>query len=66
MSMPVSAEATGLHVDDDLNGWTYIMRNFQHAGDWIPALHGKVQAALEPMARQLQRPLWRGCGLFDR
>ena len=51
MSMPVGAEATGLHVVDDLNGWTYIMSNFQHAGDWIPALHGKVQAALEPMVR---------------
>ena len=51
MSMPVGAEATGLHVVDDLNGWTYIMSNFQHAGDWIPALHGKVQAALEPLVR---------------
>ncbi|MFC5523564.1 PhoX family protein [Polaromonas jejuensis] len=51
MSMPSGAEATGLHVVDDLNGWTYIMSNFQHAGDWIPALHGKVQAALEPLVR---------------
>ncbi len=51
MSMPVGAEATGLHVVDDLNGWTYVMSNFQHAGDWIPALHGKVQATLEPLLR---------------
>ena len=51
MSMPVGAEATGLHVVDDLNGWTYIMSNFQHAGDWIPALHGKVQTKLEPLVR---------------
>ncbi|MES2299484.1 MAG: alkaline phosphatase PhoX [Pseudomonadota bacterium] len=50
-SMPVGAESTGLHVVDDLNGWTYIMSNFQHAGDWIPALHGKVQATLEPLVR---------------
>jgi secreted PhoX family phosphatase len=48
-TMPVGAEATGLHVADDLNGWTYITSNFQHAGDWIPALHGKVQATLEPL-----------------
>ena len=27
------AEATDLHVVDDLNGQTYIMSNFQHAGD---------------------------------
>lgn len=51
MSMPSGAEATGLHVVDDLNGWTYIMSNFQHPGDWIPALHGKVQATLDPLVR---------------
>ena len=51
MSMPVGAEAIGLRVVNDLNGWTDIMSNFQHAGDWIPALHGKAQAALKPMTR---------------
>ncbi|MEY4883955.1 MAG: hypothetical protein RIS34_1809 [Pseudomonadota bacterium] len=51
MSMPAGAEATGLHVADDINGWTYIMTNFQHAGDWIPGLHGKVQAVLDPLVR---------------
>jgi len=51
MSMPSGGEATGLHVVDDLNGWTYIMSNFQHAGDWIPGLHSKVQATLDPLVR---------------
>ena len=51
MSMPVGAEATGLGVVDDLNGWTYITANFQHPGDWIPALHHQVQATLEPLVR---------------
>ena len=64
--MPVGAEAIGLRVVNDLNSWADIMSNFQHAENWVPALHGKVQAALKPMARQLQRPLWRSCGLFDR
>ena len=50
MSMPSGAEATGLHVVDDLNGWTYIMSNFQHAGDWS-SLHSKVQATLDPLVR---------------
>ena len=50
MSMPAGAEATGLHVVDDLNGWTYIMSNFQHAGDWSP-LHAKVQPTLDPLIR---------------
>ncbi len=40
MSMPAGAEATGLGVVDDLNGWTY-----------IPALHGKVEATLDPLVR---------------
>ena len=38
MSCPAGAEATGLHIVDDMNGWTYIMSNFQHAGDWLPPL----------------------------
>lgn len=50
-TMPAGAEATGLHVADDLNGWTYIMSNFQHAGDWSSKLHGKVQATLDPLIR---------------
>lgn len=50
MSMPAGAEATGLGVVDDLNGWTYITSNFQHAGDWN-ALHSKVQATLDPLVR---------------
>ena len=50
-SMPVGAEATGLGVVDDLNGWMYITNNFQHPGDWIPKLHSKVQATLEPLVR---------------
>jgi secreted PhoX family phosphatase len=51
MSMPSGAEATGLGVVDDLNGWTYITTNFQHPGDWNPKLHGKVQATLDPLVR---------------
>ncbi len=33
MSLPAGAESTGLHAVDEINGWTYIMSNFQHAGD---------------------------------
>lgn len=51
MSMPAGAEATGLHVVDDLNGWTYIMSNFQHVGDWSSKLHSKVQATLDPLVK---------------
>ena len=33
LSTPFGAESTGLHAVDSINGWTYIMSNFQHAGD---------------------------------
>ena len=49
MSCPAGAEATGLHAVDEINGWTYIMSNFQHAGDWESPLHDKVKATLEPL-----------------
>jgi len=50
ISMPAGAEATGLSVVDNLNGWTYITANFQHPGDWS-GLHAKVQATLDPLVR---------------
>ena len=50
MSIPAGGESTGLHAVDEINGWTYIMSNFQHAGDWS-SLHAKVQATLDPLMR---------------
>lgn len=50
LSVPAGAEATGLHAVDEINGWTYIMSNFQHAGDW-EELHGKVKDTLDPLIR---------------
>ncbi|MDB5999170.1 MAG: alkaline phosphatase [Rhizobacter sp.] len=50
LSVPAGGEATGLHAVDEINGWTYIMSNFQHAGDWN-GLHAKVQATLDPLVR---------------
>jgi secreted PhoX family phosphatase len=50
MSMPSGAESTGLHAVDELNGWTYIMSNFQHPGDW-GGIHKNVKAALDPLVR---------------
>lgn len=51
-SMPSGAEATGLSVVDDLNGWTYITANFQHPGDWIGKLHAKVMPILNPLIQR--------------
>jgi len=51
LSTPAGAESTGLHAVDDINGFAYIMSNFQHPGDWESALHGKVQPILDPLIR---------------
>ena len=50
LSCPAGAESTGLHAVDSINGWTYIMSNFQHPGDWT-GLHNKVQDKLDPLIR---------------
>jgi secreted PhoX family phosphatase len=50
MSIPAGGESTGLHAVDELNGWTYIMSNFQHAGDW-GSIHGVVKTTLDPLIK---------------
>ena len=50
MSIPAGGESTGLHAVDELNGWTYIMSNFQHAGDW-GGIHAVVKDKLDPLIR---------------
>jgi secreted PhoX family phosphatase len=49
LSVPAGAESTGLQAVDNLNGFSYIMSNFQHAGDWLAPLHNNVKAALDPL-----------------
>ncbi len=51
LSCPVGAESTGLHAVDEINGWTYVASNFQHAGDWIGGLHDRVRPLVEPLLR---------------
>jgi hypothetical protein len=49
LSCPAGAESTGLQAADDVNGFAYVMSNFQHAGDWETPLHDKVKAGLAPL-----------------
>ncbi|WUR12629.1 DUF839 domain-containing protein [[Empedobacter] haloabium] len=60
LSNPAGAESTGLHAVDDINGFAYIMSNFQHAGDWdvskdasgnLKGLHAKVANTLDPLIK---------------
>ncbi|WEX92171.1 DUF839 domain-containing protein [Achromobacter spanius] len=50
LSCPVAAESTGLQAVDEINGWTYIMSNFQHPGDW-GSVHAVVRPTLEPLIK---------------
>lgn len=50
MSIPAGGESTGLHAVDEINGWTYVMSNFQHAGDW-GSIHKGVKDQLDPLIR---------------
>ena len=49
LSCPAGAESTGLQAADDVNGFAYLMSNFQHPGDWEAPLHDKVKTALAPL-----------------
>ena len=51
-SMPSGAEATGLGIVDNLNGWMYITANLQHPGDWLGKLHEKVKPILDPIIKK--------------
>jgi secreted PhoX family phosphatase len=48
LSVPAGGEATGLQIVDNLNGFSYIMSNFQHAGDW-GSIHSIIKAGADPL-----------------
>ncbi|CZZ95200.1 phosphatase [Bordetella ansorpii] len=49
LSTPAGAESTGLHAVDELNGFTYIMSNFQHAGDFLGTMPTDLVSEIEPL-----------------
>lgn len=51
LSTPAAAESTGLEAVDEINGWTYVMSNFQHPGGWERPLHDVLKATLDPLVR---------------
>ncbi len=51
LSCPSGAESTGLHPVAGVNGFNYIMSNFQHPGDWESPLHDVVEPTLDPLVR---------------
>lgn len=47
LSIPAGAESTGLQAIDDLNGFAYIMSNYQHPGDFIATTEATLKKRLE-------------------
>lgn len=47
LSCPAGAELTGLQAVNNVNGFSYIMSNFQHPGDWELPLHDVVKPVLD-------------------
>ena len=50
-TVPSGAEATGLSVEDNINGFSYITASFQHPGEW-GSIHSKVKVAADPVIRR--------------
>ncbi|MDD5333487.1 MAG: DUF839 domain-containing protein [Rhodoferax sp.] len=48
LSIPAGGESTGLQAVDNLNGFAYIMSNFQHAGDWT-SIHSVIKTGADPL-----------------
>jgi hypothetical protein len=46
LSLPSGSEATGLVVNDNVNGYAYIGANNQHQGEWLKSLPTEVKDGL--------------------
>ena len=51
LSTPAGAESTGLHSADEVNGWTYILSNFQHPGEYIKTIDPSLKTAVDPLLK---------------
>ena len=63
LSSPAGAECTGLQGVDDLNGWTYILSGFQHAGDYTSATVQAVKDAAGPVITANYKGLMKGAAI---
>ena len=53
LSTPAGAEATGLQPVDNLNGFAYVMSNFQHPGDFIKTMDVTLKNEVAPLVDSL-------------
>lgn len=56
LSLPMGAESTGLQVVDNMNGFAYIMSNYQHAGDQngtVAATYNRILPLINPQKAEV-------------
>lgn len=51
MSIPAGAESTGLQAVEDMNGFAYVMSNFQHPGDYIGSMDATLMSQVDPLIK---------------
>lgn len=54
LSIPAGAESTGLQAIDDLNGFAYVLSNYQHAGDFSSNIDSALKEQLTPLIDKSQ------------
>ena len=67
LSTPAGAESTGLHAIDEVNGFTYVMSNFQHPGDELESYEkalgsDKFKALMEEIKKNYNNTYAGGVG----
>jgi secreted PhoX family phosphatase len=54
LSLPAGAESTGLQAVDNLNGFSYVLSSYQHAGDYTGKLSAETKAKLDTLINKRQ------------
>ena len=63
LSLVAGAESTGLQVAENINGFSYIMSNAQHQGDFIESMSDELRTKLKPMIDHFDAPVGYIAGL---
>ena len=53
LSVPAGAESTGLQAVDNINGFAYVMSNFQHPGEYISSMDPTLEADIDPLINDM-------------
>ena len=53
LSLPAGAESTGLQAVDNINGFAYVMSNFQHPGEYISSMDPTLEADIDPLINDM-------------